>query len=64
MRAPNQGNRPQLAPHQVHTVQYDRLGGIRPFLRQYLTECLLHGYVGAPMEIEAIERSTALQPQP
>jgi len=43
-----------IAHELVHTVQYERLGGIRPFLRQYLTECLTVGYPAAPMEQEAI----------
>lgn len=39
----------------VHVVQYQRLGGIEPFMRRYLTECLVHGYQDAPLEIEARE---------
>lgn len=38
----------------VHTHQYERLGGIRPFLQQYLHECLTIGYPAAPMEQEAV----------
>ena len=37
----------------VHTAQYERLGGIEPFLRQYLGECLTVGYLNAPLEREA-----------
>lgn len=37
----------------VHVAQYQRLGGIGPFMRQYLTECLIHGYLEAPLEVEA-----------
>jgi hypothetical protein len=37
----------------VHTAQYERLGGIEPFLRQYLTECATIGYSKSPMEGEA-----------
>ena len=45
----------ELVVHElVHTAQYERLGGIEPFLRQYLTECLTVGYPQAPMEQEAI----------
>ncbi len=40
----------------VHVAQYQRLGGIEPFMRQYLTECLLHGYFDAPLEVEAREK--------
>jgi hypothetical protein len=42
-----------LAHEFVHTVQYERLGGIAPFLQQYLQECLTIGYANAPMELEA-----------
>ena len=39
----------------AHTAQYERLGGILPFLREYLFECLTSGYSEAPMEQEANE---------
>jgi hypothetical protein len=48
------GERRLIAHELVHTAQYERLGGIRPFLRQYLTECLTTGYPAAPLEQEAI----------
>jgi hypothetical protein len=38
----------------VHTAQYERLGGIVPFLRKYLRECATIGYSKGPMEQEAI----------
>lgn len=41
----------------VHVAQYQRLGGHRPFMRRYLFECLHHGYLDSPLEIEARERS-------
>lgn len=37
----------------VHTAQYERLGGIFPFLRRYLSECFTNGYRNAPLEQEA-----------
>ncbi len=37
----------------AHVVQYERLGGFEPFLRQYLEECLTLGYPAAPLEQEA-----------
>lgn len=40
----------------VHVAQYERLGGIRPFLQAYLRECLIHGYPHGPLEREAISR--------
>lgn len=37
----------------AHTAQYERLGGIKPFLRAYLRECLEEGYPLGPLEMEA-----------
>ncbi len=47
-------NRDLIAHELAHTAQYERLGGIEPFLRQYLRECLTIGYPAAPLEQEAI----------
>ena len=44
----------------VHTAQYERLGGIQPFLRQYLMECATVGYHKSALENEAIETATRL----
>jgi len=45
----------RLIAHELaHTSQYERLGGVRPFLRQYLRECLSSGYAAAGLELEAI----------
>jgi len=38
----------------VHTAQYERLGGIQPFFRQYLLECATVGYHKSPLEMEAV----------
>ena len=54
IRAEWWGDRRLIAHELAHTAQYERLGGVRPFLRRYLTECLTTGYVSAPMELEAI----------
>jgi hypothetical protein len=44
-----------LVVHELaHVAQYERLGGILPFLRRYLFECLTVGYSAAPLELEAI----------
>lgn len=44
-----------LIVHELfHTVQYERLGGILPFLQQYLVQCLTIGYANSPMELEAV----------
>jgi len=48
------GDRNLVAHELTHTAQYERLGGIKPFLQQYLSECLTIGYPEGPMEQEAI----------
>jgi hypothetical protein len=43
-----------LIVHELaHVAQCDRLGGILPFLRRYLFECLTVGYSASPLELEA-----------
>ena len=43
-----------LIVHELaHVAQYERLGGILPFLRKYLFECLTVGYAAAALELEA-----------
>ncbi|MBC2710185.1 MAG: hypothetical protein HGJ94_04035 [Desulfosarcina sp.] len=46
-------NRILLAHELAHIAQYEKLGGISPFLQQYLSECLDYGYDHAPLEKEA-----------
>jgi len=55
------GERALVAHELAHTAQYERLGGIEPFLRQYLQECLTIGYPAAPMEQEAIAAASCLE---
>jgi len=51
----------KLVVHElVHTLQYERLGGIMPFLQQYLYECITIGYPAAPMEQEAVTTAEKL----
>lgn len=49
-------NREVLVHELVHVAQYERLGGVRPFLREYLKECLIMGYPHGPLEREAIRK--------
>jgi len=43
-----------LLVHELaHVAQYERFGGFRPFLEQYLHECITIGYPAAPLEQEA-----------
>jgi hypothetical protein len=45
----------QLIAHElVHTAQYQRLGGLFPFLHTYVVQCATAGYENAPLELEAI----------
>lgn len=51
----------RLVAHEcVHTAQYERLGGIEPFLRLYLRECLEVGYRTSPLEVEAARKSEGI----
>jgi len=53
-----EGRNSRLLTHEfVHTAQYERMGGMGPYLQQYLRECLRYGYRDAPMEEEAILRT-------
>lgn len=53
-------DRDLIAHECVHTAQCERLGGLRPFLRRYLDECLEFGYLNAPLEREAVQKSCLL----
>ena len=55
-------NRSLIAHELVHTAQYERFGGILPFLDQYLFECITIGYPDAPLEQEAIEVAARVCP--
>jgi len=54
------GDRQVVCHELVHTAQYERLGGIKQFLQQYLYECLTVGYPAAPMEQEAVQMTEKL----
>src|SRR5437588_12219116 len=47
-------DRDLIAHELAHTAQYQRLGGITPFLRTYIFQCVTVGYAKAPLELEAI----------
>ncbi len=47
-------NRQMIVHECVHIGQYERLGGIRPFLDMYLRECIEPGYPFGALEQEAI----------
>lgn len=54
------GSRQLLVHECVHVSQYERLGGIEPFLEEYLKQCIAHGYRGAPFELEAVEAESKI----
>jgi hypothetical protein len=54
------GDRELVAHELVHVHQYERFGSIAEFLRRYLSQCLTVGYLSAPLEREAIDRSREL----
>ncbi len=60
LRAARAEDRRLVAHELVHVRQYERLGGIEPFLRKYLLECLTVGYAESPMEREAIQGAAEL----
>jgi hypothetical protein len=53
-RVPGWRDRLLVVHELVHVAQYERSGGILPFLRRYLFECLTVGYSASPLELEAI----------
>ncbi len=53
VRADRWNDRHLILHELAHTRQYEELGGIRPFLRQYLHECMTDGYFFAALEVEA-----------
>ena len=57
------GNRALLLHELVHTAQYERLGGIEPFLRRYLYECATVGYTNSAMEGEAAATAARILPE-
>jgi len=51
------GNPEVLAHELVHVRQYERLGGVAPFLRRYFEEYFVYGYEDSPLELEANTRA-------
>jgi len=54
IRADYWRDRALIAHELVHTAQFQRLGGILPFLQTYIFQCATVGYPNAPLELEAI----------
>jgi hypothetical protein len=49
-----------IAHECAHTAQYERLGSVSAFLRQYIQECLEVGYPASPLEQEAVHKAAAI----
>lgn len=60
VRADRWGDRELIAHELAHTAQYQRLGGIVPFLQTYLGQCATVGYQQAPLELEASATATRI----
>ena len=54
---PSVGNRHLLMHELAHVAQYERLGGIEPFMQEYMAQLLEFGYGDAPLEREARRRA-------
>jgi hypothetical protein len=56
-------NDEKLLIHELtHTMQYERAGGVSPFLRQYVQECIEFGYPNGFLEQEAINFANKIYP--
>jgi hypothetical protein len=53
-----------VAHELAHVVQYERFGGIAPFLRAYFRECLDPGYPLGPLEQEAAREAARIVATP
>jgi len=53
VRADHWRERELIAHELAHTAQYQRLGGVLPFLQTYIVQCATVGYQQAPLELEA-----------
>jgi hypothetical protein len=54
LRSDRWRDRELIAHELVHTSQYQRLGGIVPFLQTYIYQIVTVGYPNAPLELEAV----------
>ena len=60
VRADHWRDRALIAHELVHAAQYQRLGGILPFLQTYICQCATVGYPNAALELEAIATAERL----
>jgi hypothetical protein len=64
IRADQWRDRALIAHELAHTAQYQRLGGILPFLQTYIYQCATVGYRNAPLEMEAAAIAERICPPP
>ncbi|HLW34973.1 MAG TPA: hypothetical protein VKS98_04875 [Chthoniobacterales bacterium] len=57
VRSDRWGDRELIAHELAHTAQYQRLGGVVPFLQTYILQCATVGYQQAPLELEATAKA-------
>jgi hypothetical protein len=62
IRADRWRDRELIAHELVHTAQYQRLGGILPFMQTYIYQCVTVGYHNAPLEMEAAATAARVCP--
>ncbi|MDF1657959.1 MAG: hypothetical protein P1U58_10130 [Verrucomicrobiales bacterium] len=61
----SQATNPSLLVHELtHVAQFERLGGIESFLREYITQCIRDGYWESDLEIEAREAAAPFSRPP
>lgn len=54
------GSRELVAHELAHVAQYERFGGIAPFLHAYFRECIELGYPLGPLECEAAQEAARI----
>jgi len=64
IRQEHGGDRRLLVHELAHVAQYERLGGFREFLKQYLEECINPGYPLGDLELEAKQAESLASTHP
>ena len=64
IREEHWGDRRLLIHELAHVAQYERLGGFREFLKQYLEECINLGYPLGDLELEAKQAESLASTHP
>ncbi len=61
----SQATNPSLLVHELaHVAQFERLGGVEAFLKEYLTQCVRDGYWESDLEQEAREAAAPFSRPP